>query len=305
MNNRHKQSTLLWIFLLHCFFAVPISAQNTNQTINIQGTLRDASGKSVENGVYPVTFRLYSAMTDGSLLWQETGNVEVRGGIYSYNLGSVQPLVSGLFGSIVYMGLTFNGFEMSPRTELTYAPYALACNTAQTVACSGALGDIKYSILAPAQFALVNGDCWVPMNGSALPASSALRMLTGRTVLPDGGGVFIHGQEYAGGQNNDTGRTPASPIATLQADELKSHNHTAYDAGSHTHGFVDYVACCGSVSDATAKLDLGTALGNDELAVYMGNRIVGAGEHSHSITNTGGVETRSKNLNLWIYIRIN
>ena len=292
---------LVWAFTI--FSATIVTAQTSNPTINIQGTLKDASGKSVDNGNYQVTFRLYSAETGGSVVWQELAQVEANGGIYSYNLGSATPLTSTVFGSTVYMSLEFNGFELTPRTELTYAPYAFASTIAQTAACSGVPGDIKYSILNPTDFATVNGDCWVPMNGAALSSSSTLRMITGRTNVPDGSGLFIQGQEFSGGQNNDSGRTPSSPIATLQNDEVKNHIHNVASAGQHSHNFVEYLACCGSLSASEAVFEVGGSGGNDALEIII-DRLSVAGNHTHTINATGGNETRSKNLNLWSYICI-
>lgn len=37
----------------------------------------------------------------------------------------------------------------------------------------------------------------------------------------------------------------------------------------------------------------------------FGGGVSTAGAHTHVINNTGGTETRPKNLNFWIYIRIN
>lgn len=292
----------MWVLALSFWVAAPLVAQTNNPTINIQGTLRDAAGRSVEDGVYQVTFKLYRSSSGGTPIWQETGAVNAKGGAYSFNLGGSTPLTSDVFGSTVYLGIVFNGFELMPRAEFNYAPYAFGSTIAQTVACSGALGDIKYSILDPVQFASVNGDCWVPMNGAALPTSNALRMLTGRTALPDGSGLFIQGQEFSGGRDRDAARTPASPIATLQTDEFKGHTHTVTTAGEHTHPFYEFIGCCGGSSAAEAVFEVGVAA---NFSIYaLGNRIELAGAHSHNVNNTGGSETRSKNLNLWIYIRI-
>lgn len=301
MKKNFTRPLLVWAFAL--LSATIITAQTGNPTINIQGTLKDASGKSVDDGKYQVTFRLYSAETGGSVVWQELAQVETNGGIYSYNLGSATPLMSTIFGATVYMSLEFNGFELTPRTELTYAPYAFACTIAQTAACSGVPGDIKYSILNPTDFATVNGDCWVPMNGAALSSSSILRMITGRTNVPDGSGLFIQGQEFSGGQNNDSGRTPSSPIATKQNDEVKNHTHNATSAGQHTHGFYEFVGCCGSVPASEAVFEVTYSGSNDALELII-DRLSAAGNHTHTINATGGSETRSKNLNLWIYICI-
>ncbi|MFN9114272.1 MAG: hypothetical protein ACK5XN_29765, partial [Bacteroidota bacterium] len=103
MNKNYTLSMFVRAFLLICVFTTYTAAQTAKPTINIQGTLKDASGRSVDDGKYQVTFRLYSAETGGTLLWQETANVDTRGGIYSYNIGSVNTLTPSVFGSTVYM----------------------------------------------------------------------------------------------------------------------------------------------------------------------------------------------------------
>jgi hypothetical protein len=206
------------------------------------------------------------------------------------------------FASPVYLSLTLNGFELKPRTKFSYAPYALGVNKANYVSCSGALGDIKYSVLNPTQFKTVNGDCWVPMNGVSLSSASALRMLTGMTTLPDASGLFIQGQEFSGGQDNEPGRTSSSPIATYQADAMLAHKHLLTGQGDHRHNFVAY-----SYSGGTSTSPLEGKIGptNDWYSNTLGDRVLAAGAHSHAIEYAGVAENRSKNINLWIYIRTN
>ena len=148
-----------FLFFL-CLFA-NLSAQN-NVVINIQGTLKDANGVAVPDGQREVTFRLYELLSGGTAVWEETATVEVIGGIYSHNLGTVEDLVGGDFASTLYLGITVGSLELAPRTQMTYAPYALAVFASQRVArqgCSGQVGDVKYSVLNPTQFAEENGEC--------------------------------------------------------------------------------------------------------------------------------------------------
>lgn len=70
-------------------------------------------------------FRLYSVATGGSVLWEETADVNILGGVYSHLLGSVNPLGPANFGGTLFLGVTpGSGAELSPCTEMTYAPYA-------------------------------------------------------------------------------------------------------------------------------------------------------------------------------------
>jgi hypothetical protein len=293
----------IWALLISCFFTAALHGQS--RAINIQGTLKDAQGNAVEDGIHSVTFTLYAEEFTTTPLWQETADVAVKGGIYGYNLGSTNMLSPEFFASTVYLSLTLNGFELKPRTKFSYAPYALGVNKSNYVSCSGALGDIKYSVLNPTQFKIVNGDCWVPMNGVSLSSASALRMLTGMTTLPDASGLFIQGQEFSGGQDNDPGRTSASPIATFQADAMMAHSHVLDNSGYHAHDFLDYSIDGGAVSAEEAAFEASSGPNNDWLSAEISGRVLSAGNHAHAIEYAGVAENRSKNINLWIYIRTN
>lgn len=295
-SSRYFPSKFLTGILLALGFATQIQAQNPK--ISIQGTLRAANGTSVNDGTYNVTFKFYRTESGGTALWEETAPVDVVGSIYSHYLGSVTPLNAMDFDSTIYLGVVVNNYELVPRTELSYSPYAFSVAVAQRVVCSGAVGDVKYSILNPTQFAQQNGDCWVPMDGRSITGSK-LAMITGASNIPDGGGLFIRAQEFSGSPNHDSDRNASSPIATLQQDDFKSHTHTISTDGEHTHG-VRYGRDNGDDSNETGQNAAGDDYGTD----YV-NQTNPAGSHTHTIGNTGGAETRPKNLNFWIYIRIN
>lgn len=83
-----------------------------------------------------------------------------------------------------------------------------------------------------------------------------------------------------------SGRT----IGSVQADEIKAHNHTgtAQPNGSHQHGYT------GSLSNSTRPNG-----SNSDVPSPVGPQVTGfAGEHEHTllINNTGGTETRPKNI---------
>lgn len=290
--------------LLKIFVAVLIGATcsvglygQEAPTISIQGTLKDASGSAVSDGTYTVTFRLFNSEAGGSPLWQEEAPVEVVGGIYTHYLGSVTSLNAANFGNVLYLGLKVGNYELNPRTKLTYAPYTFA---SATVVCSGAVGDVKYSVLNPTEFAAVNGDCWVPLDGRALAGNSQLRQIKGWSNLPDAGGLFFRAQEFPGSPNNDPGRSSSTTIATVQGDDVKPHNHSMNSAGAHNHNYEYFIA------SGPVNLDGENYYSNVRYGVGWEQRTTSlAGDHVHQISNNSGDETRPKNLNLWVYIRIN
>jgi len=295
---------IMAVFALTFFGAAQLSAQR----ISIQGTLKNASGASVADGTYDVTFKLYDVLTAGTALWEEDAMVEVIGGIYSHYLGSVTPLNPQNFVGTLYLGVKVGSYELVPRTELAYSPYAFSVANAQKVVCSGAVGDVKYSILNPTQFATVNGNCWVPMDGRALATTDQLRIVTGMTNVPNGGGLFLRSQDFSN-SNQDPDRDHNSTIAQVQGDGNKSHSHGISTDGSHRHGFgIDNGGGGGYAEQPMLYLSEvcdGCQLINSGVLANWTAYTNYDGSHSHTIYSDGGSEARPKNLNMWVYIRIN
>ena len=72
----------------------------------------------------------YEWMHIGELLWSESQQVDVSGGLYQTTLGLLSPLPpSVLKGSTVYLELSVDGETLSPRRRLTSVPYALNATT--------------------------------------------------------------------------------------------------------------------------------------------------------------------------------
>lgn len=279
---------------LICAFSVGTMAQNTAK-ISVQGTLKDAGGSAVADGTYSVIFRLYNSLNGGTAFWEETAQVNVLGGIYSHLLGSVNSLTASNFSSNVYLGVTIGNFELTPRSEMTYAPYSFYvanAGMAEKVRCSGAVGDVKYSVLNPAEFVAENGDCWVPMDGRELAPTDKLRIASGMTFVPNAGGLFIRSQDFPN-SDNDPDRDSNSPVATIQGDDFKSHNHNISDPG-HSHTGGAFWPGNGPEQNQDGGVEDRTTFTN-----------TGSSTTGITINNTGGTETRPKNINLWTYIRIN
>lgn len=305
--------------------------QANAQKMSVQGTLKNAAGVTVADGERQLKFRIYNVATGGVHIWEETATVNVIGGIYSYLLGTNLALPTDEFSKAqsLYLGIVSENFELQPRTELTFAPYALGVNTAAQVTCSGAVGDIKHSILNPTQFAEVNGDCWIPMDGRSI-SGSALGTIIG-SYIPDGGGLFIRAQEFNtsnGGQ--DPGRDSNTPIATFEDQSTQEHQHpfaaTTTTNGEHSHN-INFRLSNGSATQDIGNLGGFYPSGNNSTntsdIMFAASDRLGEGtlktftvgtspSHNHDISgNTGNnnglssPETRPKNLNFYIYIRIN
>lgn len=116
---------LMLLFACSTLLVTRMEAQSAAR-ISVQGTLKSSTGAAVSDGDYSMTFRLYTVSSGGSALWTETATVAVVGGVYSHLLGSVTTLNSSHFGNRLFLGVTVAGAELTPRTELTYSPYALS-----------------------------------------------------------------------------------------------------------------------------------------------------------------------------------
>jgi phage-related tail fiber protein len=109
--------------------------------------------------------------------------------------------------------------------------------------------------------------------------------------VPDLRGVFVRGLDD--GRGIDSGRA----IGTYQADDLKSHGHTgtAEEAGRHRHGY--------NRSDYENDNDGPISLGPDASVRTFYTSYAGDHEHNLLINNTGGDETRPKNVALLACIK--
>lgn len=276
-------------------------AQVGDPRLNVQGALKNSDGAAIPDGTKTMTFKLYHDGAGGTAQWQETAEVTVTGGVYNYNLGSTTPIDLDVFSQRVYLGVTVDGTELTPRVELTSAPYALHAHSATTAVsltgCKGAVGDVKYSILPLDQFRQENGDCWVLMNGAGLSSDTKLNAAYGVAELPDARGLFLRAHDDRNSNRQDPSRSADTPPGTYVGDEIRSHNHSMQAAGNHTHtgAFNEVSIDWRSGGDDS----MGNGTGNDDNETSMN------GSHTHTINHTGGAETRPKSINLYVYIRIN
>ena len=136
---KHKHFLITVIFIVVFILSVRIVWGQIPQTISYQALLTDAQGKTVADGPYKITFGLYDAATDGTILWQEAyENIEVKNGIINVILGSVVPLDLP-FEQEYWLGISLgNDPELAPRIELTASAYSLNARTVADGAITGA-----------------------------------------------------------------------------------------------------------------------------------------------------------------------
>lgn len=159
-------SLLLVVLSTTVFFAhVAHAAPGTTKTLNFQGRLQTATGAVVPDGHYNIQFKIYQDGTGtaagnpgGTLKWTETyinnggtTGVDIKNGLFSVNLGSVNPFGTSvdwtqdtLFLSMNVAGsatacTTFGSSpcvadgEMLPMKRLTAVPFAINAENANMV----------------------------------------------------------------------------------------------------------------------------------------------------------------------------
>ncbi len=98
--------------------------------INFQGRLTDNTGNPVANGAHTVEFYIYNSRTLGTLLWNETQNPTTTGGLFTTQLGLLNPLPLSLFEDYdsLFLEIVADAQLISPRTLFTSTPSTRVTN---------------------------------------------------------------------------------------------------------------------------------------------------------------------------------
>lgn len=155
----------LFLLLVISFFSTEILAQTK---LSVQGVIRLADGNAIEDGLYPITFKLYDTIVGGNLLWTEIQpQLKVTSGIYSTILGEVEPL-DLQFNEFYYLSLTVEGEELLPRAPLTSAPYSNSVLGFDNVFPS--TGNVGVGTLTPSSELDIEGE--IEISGSRIHVDS-------------------------------------------------------------------------------------------------------------------------------------
>jgi cytoskeletal protein CcmA (bactofilin family) len=116
-----KNNLVKLILSILTVFSVAFSTE-----FSVQGVLRDPLGRTVDDGQYSVTFKIYDVASSGSALWTEVhGSVDIQHGIFTELLGGTTSMEDLAFNKRYWIGISVEGgVEMSPRTQLTTSPYS-------------------------------------------------------------------------------------------------------------------------------------------------------------------------------------
>lgn len=117
-----KKAVLTIVFVLMTAFA---STADVPNLMNYQGLLMDAAGSPI-NGTRSIQFSLFETETGGEAFWTETQEVQIKDGLFSVLLGSVNSFESAEHDSgDVYLEIKIaDDPPMTPRKQMVSVGYA-------------------------------------------------------------------------------------------------------------------------------------------------------------------------------------
>ena len=160
--------SLLFVLLAGITFSLQAQIP---RVLSYQGVFSDTLGTLKPDGTYSFTFKLYDFPSGGAAVWSETKDLEVKGGVFSTQLGNMTPFASQSFDVPFWLGITVGPDpEIVPRVALSSVPYSMNAVRADTAA-----------------FAL----------STPVPPSSDSARIAGALALPFEGTVSAVGQAMA------------------------------------------------------------------------------------------------------------
>src|SRR5690554_963029 len=98
--------------------------------LSYQGVVTDTNGNPKKDGEYKFTFSIFDDSVSGESLWSEEKTIQTKQGLFSTELGSVEPLTIP-FDKQYWLQVEADGTVFPLRTKLTSAPYSFRADTAE------------------------------------------------------------------------------------------------------------------------------------------------------------------------------
>ncbi|TAG59470.1 MAG: tail fiber protein [Cytophagales bacterium] len=314
-----KINTIITAILLNVVF---VQAQFQDQKgFNFQGYARDESGAGLGNKAVQVKYSLYPAGLPGNIDYTETHSLTTDAyGIFSAVVGSksIATFAKLAFSRVNYwlkveVKTSSTAWSTINEIELLSVPYARTAGNGNPIGAVIAFAGAKANI--PLGYLICDGTLY--NRADYLELSNILGSAWGGSAtqfnVPDMRGLFVRGVDETAGRDDDkatrtvvnVGGNTGNTVGTLQLEETKAHNHTASNAGAHTHNSnVNGTNIGVAVMDGT-----NTAGSLDNSTGEINNRAIGAltinssGDHTHTISSTGGTETRPENVSVYYIIK--
>ncbi len=181
-----------------------------------------------------------------------------------------------------------------------------------TLGCTGAIGDVKYSILDPDDFRKENGDCWILMAGQSIEGSKLGAF--GFSTVPDARGYFLRSYDNRQSIQDriDKSRIFGESVGTVQNDAVRHHTHSYWDV--YYMEEEDVINSSPTMSSNhrinptySNKVGSGDTDSDNEAAEFRRKSLgidASLPASEGSTTERTEYEVRPKNISLWVYIRI-
>lgn len=144
-----KAKKALFTFLASMIIMV-LNAQTIPQKISYQGRLLEDG--ALVSGYKEITFKIGS--------WTETQSVNLKDGLYSVQLGSINPIPFDVFedDSNLQLQISIDGVDMNPQVEILSVPFAIMSENTKKIS-GNAVSEDEPSVNQVLKW---NGVSWIP-----------------------------------------------------------------------------------------------------------------------------------------------
>lgn len=193
------KNTLQTIAFIFALLIAGSSFAQAPKTISYQGYLVDGTNQPV-TGNHTITVKLYDVPNGGAALHSETFAMNVTSGNFSAIIGSQTAFPSNvMFDKEYWLGISVDGgAEMTPRTLLTGAPYAMTAKVAESVAPNAAVtslnslkGDVTIEGTGNANVTKTGNKITIDVTGGGAAGVTNINGQQGALTFQGGGGTTI------------------------------------------------------------------------------------------------------------------
>lgn len=197
--NITMKNTLQTIAFIFTLLIAGTSLAQAPKTISYQGYLVDGTNQPV-TGNHTITVKLYDVSNGGAALHSESFTMNVMGGNFSAIIGSQTAMASNVtFDKQYWLGISVDaGAEMTPRTQLTGAPYAMTAKVAESVAPNAAVtslnsltGDVIIEGTGNANVTKTGNKITIDVTGGVASGVTNVNGQQGALTFQGGGGTTV------------------------------------------------------------------------------------------------------------------
>lgn len=252
-------------------------ASATSGVVSYRGLLILSDGRLAPDDRYEVDFSIHDAPVGGSTLFVQRRTVHVTRGLYEVHLADAPgaPLLEALAGAERYLQLTIvsggglSDVALSPRQQITSAPYALVARTTENMESDPAPLPEGAIVL------------WDQASGCGGVAGSCP---CGFSAASGFDAVTVRGAEVGDTPGVNQGQVGVSDALTLA--QLPLHTHDLEDAGPHRHAHDPNAAK--ALGSPGSELGLDSFGGGWPIEAAQERPALSAGDHNHVVQPAGG-----------------